>query len=325
LGAQHVTLTDLPEVVPLLQANVDRNMETVRHASSRENDYNCTDDAILSCQPCDWYKPPRDLLAKQKDGTAPFDVILVADCVWMEHLVAPLLAMLKRLTDKNASASSDDDENDKEGTVDCGAQEAATPTLTQTTGELVFDQFANQSISHLDFAKPPKQEESPVNSWVDIYKSHYKSSGSSMSYSRDMNDEISYSNLHEPPPPANNTVIAGTAASNKLKTTTAPAPLRRNDRTVSSSSFPEQDNDLPDDSTVPTAHCYYNEQPQPEPTLLRDDSPHVIISYQRRGKATHDAFKKGLHELFSHVQVLNPPNISGDKPDDVFYILSCQR
>ena len=50
--------------------------------------------------------------------------------------------------------------------------------------------------------------------------------------------------------------------------------------------------------------------------------PTVLISYQRRGKATHDAFFQGLHELFRHVELLEPPNM--DIPD-IFYLLRCQR
>ena len=55
----------------------------------------------------------------------------------------------------------------------------------------------------------------------------------------------------------------------------------------------------------------------------RNSSPLVIICYQRRGKATHDAFWQGLHEIFSRVEVLEPPP-DFDMPD-VFYLLSCQR
>jgi len=75
LGAESVVLTDLPHIVPLLQCNVNSNRLS-----------------NVECVACDWYQP-------KQLGT--FDVILVADCVWMEDLVTPLLSTLKRMTTKS--------------------------------------------------------------------------------------------------------------------------------------------------------------------------------------------------------------------------------
>jgi len=116
LGARHVTLTDLPHVLPRLRSNVERNREAIRLAKASGGVATIT---TIECRACDWSQPlPREWLVpspakaeigvsdsnSEEDGTAssssPFDVILVADCVWMEHLVAPLLAVLKRLTDE---------------------------------------------------------------------------------------------------------------------------------------------------------------------------------------------------------------------------------
>lgn len=309
LGASHVTLTDLPAVVPNLQSNIDRNREAVRRAANGTNGNNVT----ISCRPCDWCNPPRDILAKCADGGPPFDVILVADCVWMEHLVTPLLNMLKLLTDEERETEIND--ITREAVVGC----IETIHEGHTMEDLImFDQFANQSISHMDFTA--QDDDSPVNSWADIYKSHHRSSGSCSM--RDVDEEVSHCVLHEPPP---DNSFRGFDSIHLETTTDAP---RQNDRMVSSSCFPGTAEDLEDDCTVLVGHTASPQKPavprypQFAASSWRPNCPSVLIAYQRRGKATHDAFRKGLHELFSHVEVLNPPNF--DKPD-LFFLLLCQR
>jgi predicted nicotinamide N-methyase len=82
LGATSVVLTDLACHLPLLRQNVAEN-------SSAWKSKGCN---RMVCCECDWTRPLLHFTAN--DGTvvdSTFDVILVADCVWMEHLVDPLL------------------------------------------------------------------------------------------------------------------------------------------------------------------------------------------------------------------------------------------
>ena len=112
LGAKEVLLTDLPYALPNMRENVRRNARLLQEAGCMN----------VICSACDWYnppsleelgaavtatnayngsstnqgdshcEPPQD--ATQKLSWIP-DIILIADCVWMQELVAPLLATLK--------------------------------------------------------------------------------------------------------------------------------------------------------------------------------------------------------------------------------------
>lgn len=84
LGAEQVLLTDLPYVLPLLQSNVNSN----RHGSNRSS---LT--TSMQCCECDWYKKQLNRRILEFDA----QVILLADCVWVEDLVEPLFATLKSL------------------------------------------------------------------------------------------------------------------------------------------------------------------------------------------------------------------------------------
>ena len=54
------------------------------------------DDQKITCRVCDWFCPPpiNDLL-----GAGSPDVILIADCVWISSLIAPLLQTLSMYSD----------------------------------------------------------------------------------------------------------------------------------------------------------------------------------------------------------------------------------
>lgn len=71
-----VTLTDLEEALPALRANVIRNPSISARVEVRE---------------CNWLAPPKELVQGK------FDCILVADCVWLEELVPPLVNVLEML------------------------------------------------------------------------------------------------------------------------------------------------------------------------------------------------------------------------------------
>ncbi len=97
LGAKHVVITDLPYALPLMKENVLRN-----ESAFSKGDGN--DGALVECKECDWFDPPlikdlfihetASLYCNEYDAAFP-DVILVADCVWLSHLISPLLETLK--------------------------------------------------------------------------------------------------------------------------------------------------------------------------------------------------------------------------------------
>jgi hypothetical protein len=267
LGARHTTLTDLPDVLPSLEANVMRNLETIQHS-------NFTDDVPLTVRECDWMQPPSDLLQRR------FDVILVADCVWTEDLVEPLMSVLKSLTDDQPTIDSIEEENDN-ASVDSLALEVA----INSTRERRLS-----SMSHIELKNQPPKDDSPVCSWADIFRP-----GSNSNISKDMGEEQSFSSLHEDDPPSPFMTRAKILCE-KIKTI---APQK---------SSGKANDQLP---------------VQSRQASLRPYQPRVIIAYQRRGKATHEAFRRGIHSLFSHVEKLNPPP-NFDVPE-AFFLLSCQR
>eukprot|EP00550_Attheya_septentrionalis_P002531 CAMPEP_0198286020 /NCGR_PEP_ID=MMETSP1449-20131203/5201_1 /TAXON_ID=420275 /ORGANISM="Attheya septentrionalis, Strain CCMP2084" /LENGTH=432 /DNA_ID=CAMNT_0043983639 /DNA_START=143 /DNA_END=1438 /DNA_ORIENTATION=+ len=99
LGAREVMLTDLPYALPLLTENVMANQHHYVHpANSRidDEDNHCR----VTCTTCDWFHPSAVTFA------TTVDVILVADCVWLEELVDPLLHTLDQLTQEASSSST---------------------------------------------------------------------------------------------------------------------------------------------------------------------------------------------------------------------------
>jgi Lysine methyltransferase len=97
LGAKEVLLTDLPYALPNMQTNLDHHAELCGHSR-------------MVCQALDWYDPPswQDLgeIMKPNNNTHWIpEVILVADCVWMQELVGPLFATLQTLAPKDGQSS----------------------------------------------------------------------------------------------------------------------------------------------------------------------------------------------------------------------------
>lgn len=315
LGAQHVTLTDLPEIIPFLQATVNCNMDTVllankNNACRRNRVYE--DEDLISFRPCNWYSPPQDLLTKRANGEPPFDVILVADCVWMEHLVAPLFDVLKRLTDETTTTAVTISEEAGRGAVEKKAVRNEEQTNLENEEITIRDKFSNHYISTMNVGL--FEDESPDSSWSDIYKGQCSDNGRSRSMSKKSNHQISYSNMHESPPVDNDNDFVW--------------PIYQNikDERLSFSQALDFEGDQRDDMSATLLKRHHAKISNGEQQSLSfqqgDNRPRVIISYQRRGKATHDAFHRGLHEIFSHVEVLKPANF--DMPD-VFHLLLCQR
>lgn len=75
-----VTLTDLPEALPALSHNVSLNPPLA---------------ALATVTACDWYKPEAEGLRNSNNG--PFGLVIAADCVWVESLVAPLVSALEKM------------------------------------------------------------------------------------------------------------------------------------------------------------------------------------------------------------------------------------
>ena len=74
-------MTDLEYALPLMEENVSRNYNKDMNYQS------------IKCKACDWYKPqPISELCENSDDP---DVILVADCVWLNHLISPLIHTLQ--------------------------------------------------------------------------------------------------------------------------------------------------------------------------------------------------------------------------------------
>jgi predicted nicotinamide N-methyase len=360
-GAAHVTLTDLPdEVSNCLRPSVDSNSKTLRDLNP-----NCS----VVCEPCDWSQYPladpdrvvappvpccscRCCLDASSNGSdirngcpqqhhqrrrPRFDVILVADCVWLEDLVDPLLAVLKQLTDDPNELVTKEEKmrHVSDGTATTTPYPQCESRNDDDHDELTWSGLAmgDDSFSHLDLldekeaeekaSKPKKEGEnnnSPVNSWADISGKGNNNSGSSINHGsvRSTDDETSFSSLAEPPPDPcvvarrsnhthklvqhnnNNNPTGGKSGASSVLRDGRSTDVHNSEETVTAST-----------STVPTSN-----------TGADRASPTVLISYQRRGRAAHEAFKKGLHTLFSRVEVLRAPDL--DMPD-VFYLLSCQR
>jgi hypothetical protein len=90
IGAYEVIMTDLNYALPLMQENSNRN-------ESLWNDRCKT----IQCKECDWFRPP-PVSALFGNNNGP-DVILVADCVWIAPLIAPLLQTLKTFVDDSTT------------------------------------------------------------------------------------------------------------------------------------------------------------------------------------------------------------------------------
>lgn len=91
LGAKVVVMTDLRYALPLMKKNVILNK-----SSCQTNEI---DGQLIMCKECDWFCPPPidDLL----QGTSNPEVILIADCIWLSPLIAPLLRTLDMYTNSS--------------------------------------------------------------------------------------------------------------------------------------------------------------------------------------------------------------------------------
>ena len=70
-----------------MNANVERNMIAARSAGCQR----------MTCSVLDWACPPSDSSQLHFAAGEIPDVILVADCVWLEELVAPLVGTIQAI------------------------------------------------------------------------------------------------------------------------------------------------------------------------------------------------------------------------------------
>lgn len=209
LGASKVVLTDLSDALSQLRRTIQ---------------WNGLDDKVCAIE-CDWTQPLSEQLSN-----GVFDWILVADCVWLEELVAPLLNVLVALTNlptKRQQTTNDDH-----------SPQCSMDNIYQT----------DNNLSDPQLPEPPSDCEGPTST----------------------------------PPPTSQ-------------------PLQQILERLSSGVDEE-------------------ESPNPNWSTTNSTPPRILISYQQRGKATHESFIKGLHEWF-HVEAID----FHDKPSSVFYLLSCTR
>ena len=86
LGAREVILTDLSYTLPLLRGNIEYNRHVVSEKCER-----------IECIECDWFKASSIKKFPSFGTNSSIDIILAADCVWLEELVKPFLGTLSRL------------------------------------------------------------------------------------------------------------------------------------------------------------------------------------------------------------------------------------
>lgn len=96
MGASEVTLTDLPYVLPLMQGNVERHRDMIQESGCYK----------IECKACDWFAPAKFMEEYYGRHGQPDKehVILLADCVWVQELVSPLLATIKLLITREPSS-----------------------------------------------------------------------------------------------------------------------------------------------------------------------------------------------------------------------------
>ena len=92
--ASEVILTDLQYCLPLMDENVQRNMSCAKSSGCER----------MECRVLDWFHPPTHLSQVGFALDQAPDVILVADCVWLEELVAPLIQTIQQILHLSAPA-----------------------------------------------------------------------------------------------------------------------------------------------------------------------------------------------------------------------------
>jgi len=86
LGAKEVIISDLEYTLPLMRNNVNLNKDTIECER-------------IECMQLDWFDPPFiDTLSTSINFP---EVMIIADCVWVEQLVNPLMDTVDKLCHDN--------------------------------------------------------------------------------------------------------------------------------------------------------------------------------------------------------------------------------
>ena len=126
----NAVLPDLDIALPALRHNVSLN----RHAIGDR----------VSVKECDWEIPSEDVLK------GPYDCIIAADCVWLEHLVKPFVSTVRKVFDYNPTATGF----------------LAYQSRTKRVDALLFSQFLGAGIL---VQKAPLLPGEPSRGKIDIY------------------------------------------------------------------------------------------------------------------------------------------------------------
>lgn len=130
-----VCLTDIPEALESLSRNVQLNPPIASRVSV------CA---------CDWTCPPPELLQR------PFDVVIAADCVWLEELVEPFVHTMSLISQHNPNC----------------VFFLSYQSRTQRVDGLLFDSLKRHrfGVEKVDMARdePPRQK-------IGIYRIHASS------------------------------------------------------------------------------------------------------------------------------------------------------
>jgi len=95
LGASDVVITDLDYTIALMNENIALNHNNNAMDDDRsESETGNYSFSKIKCQVCNWFDPP-DIAEFGLSSTHP-ELIMVADCVWVEELVDPLMNTLEK-------------------------------------------------------------------------------------------------------------------------------------------------------------------------------------------------------------------------------------
>jgi len=98
LGAARVVLTDLPYCSRLCEANIEANRCVIIAEQQGSGTRSPPNGKAVNVEflDCDWYRAPE---LPERLLSMEVDIVLVADCVWVEELVEPLLTTLDAITE----------------------------------------------------------------------------------------------------------------------------------------------------------------------------------------------------------------------------------
>lgn len=92
LDAKEVILSDLEYTLPLINSNVSLNDAMINKRFCKK----------IECVEIDWFDPPESKVLCSQTKVFP-QVMLIADCVWLEDLVNPLMDTVEKLCHKHTN------------------------------------------------------------------------------------------------------------------------------------------------------------------------------------------------------------------------------